>query len=77
MAASYPTPMTQLLDLSLPDVIGLSSLKLRVEESITHLQHWFRSNSLKMNSDKTHFTLLGTKASLKKISQLSHHDLGL
>jgi len=57
---------TQLLDHSPPDVIGLSNLKLRVEESISQLQNWFRANSLKMNTDKTHFTLLGTNNSLKK-----------
>ena len=57
---------TQLLDYSPPDTHGLSSLKLRVEESMHHLQNWFRSNSLKMNPDKTNFTLIGTQNSLKK-----------
>ena len=59
---------TQLLDQSPPDVIGLSHLRTRVEESISHLQTWFRSNSLKMNPDKTCFTLLGTRSTLKKVA---------
>ena len=59
---------TQLLDQSPPDGIGLSQLRTRVEESVRHLQTWFRSNSLKMNPDKTCFTLFGTHSSLKKAS---------
>lgn len=57
---------TQLLDSSPPDVIGMSSLKSRVEESIQSLQSWFQSNSLKMNPGKTDFILIGTKASIRK-----------
>ena len=56
---------TQLLDHSLPDPNSLSVLKVRVEESIQHLQNWFQDNGLKMNPDKTDFTLIGTRASLK------------
>ena len=57
---------TQLLDHDSPDAIGLSNLKVRVEESILNLQIWFRSNSLKMNPNKTFFTILGTNPSVKK-----------
>lgn len=57
---------TQLLDSSLPDVVGLSSLKSRVEESTQCLQSWFKSNSLKMNPAKTDFILIGTRPSIRK-----------
>ena len=57
---------TQLLDHSTPDPSGLSALRMRVEESIQHLQNWFRGNGLKMNPDKTDFTLIGTSNSLKR-----------
>ena len=57
---------TQLLDHSPPDVIGLSLLKSRVEESIRCLKTWFQANSLKMNPGKTDFTLIGTKSVLQK-----------
>ena len=59
---------TQLLDHSPPDVISLSHLKNRVTESIRELENWFKSNSLKMNPNKTDFTLFGTKSSLQKAS---------
>ena len=59
---------TQLLDQSTPDVVSLSHLKSRAEESILNLQTWFRSNSLKMNPDKTNFIIFGSKSSLKKAS---------
>ena len=59
---------TQLLDHSPPDAVGLSCLKVRVEETIAQLQHWFQSNSLKMNPNKTFFTLIGTTQSLKKVA---------
>ena len=58
---------TQLLDHSPPTVDGLSGLKVRVEESILHLQNWFQANSLKMNPTKTFFNIIGTKATLKKV----------
>ena len=57
---------TQLLDSSPPDVIGMSSLKSRVEESIQCLQSWFQSNSLKMNPGKTDIILIGTKSTIRK-----------
>jgi len=57
---------TQLLDSSPPDVTSLSHLKLRVKESICCLQMWFQANSLKMNPEKTDFTLVGTKSSIQK-----------
>ena len=58
---------TQLLDHSQPTVVGLSSLRERVEDSIDILERWFSANSLKMNPSKTYFTLFGTKASLQKV----------
>ena len=67
---------TDLLDHSAPDVVSLSHLRLRVEESLHALQKWFQSNSLKMNPDKTCFTILGTRSSLKKKSFRFSHDLG-
>ena len=58
---------TQILDHSPPTAVGLSSLKTRVEESLSELQTWFQQNSLKMNPRKTSFTLVGTKQTLAKI----------
>ena len=57
---------TQLLDYSPPNVTGLSSLKVRIEETLVELKNWFSANSLKMNPDKTHFILIGSKASVNK-----------
>ena len=57
---------TQILDAATPDTPGLSSLKGRVEESMRCLRNWFLSNGLKMNADKTNFTLIGSKASIQK-----------
>ena len=57
---------TQILDHSPPTAVGLSSLKARVEKSLSELQTWFQQNSLKMNPRKTSFTLIGTKQTLAK-----------
>ena len=56
----------QLLDRSLPDPQNLASLKTRVENSLDVMKHWFSSNSLKMNPQKTDFILIGTRQSLSK-----------
>ena len=67
---------TQLLDHSLPDLISISALRVRVEESMQHLQNWFKVNGLKMNPNKTDFALIGTRASLKNAQNFSIHISG-
>ena len=55
---------TQLLDSAHPD--DLPILKSRQEDTITAVQSYFTSNSLKMNPTKTTLLLVGTPHSLKK-----------
>ena len=62
---------TQILDHSLPDPTSLSSLRVRIEESMQHLQNWFQVNGLKMNANKTDFALIGTRASLRNAQNFS------
>ena len=57
---------TQILDSAPSNLRDLQVLKSRAEENIKCLQHWFSLNSLKMNADKTCFTLLGTQNSIDK-----------
>ena len=59
---------TQLLDSAPSNPCDLHALKSRAEENIKCLQHWFSSNSLKMNAGKTCFTLLGTQNSIDRAS---------
>ena len=59
---------TQLLDSAPSNPCDLHVLKSRAEENIKCLQHWFSSNSLKMNAGKTCFTLLGTQNSIDRAS---------
>ena len=61
---------TQILDSAPSKPSDIQVLKFRAEENIKCLQHWFSLNSLKMNADKTCFTLLGTKNSVEKASDL-------
>ena len=56
----------QILDSAPSNLRDLQVLKSRAEENIKCLQHWFSLNSLKMNADKTCFTLLGTQNSIDK-----------
>ena len=67
---------TQLLDHSQPDPQNLALLKTRIENSLKTMKHWFNSNSLKMNPEKTDFILTGTRQALKKVGnfQLSIAD---
>ena len=58
---------TQLLDSSPTDSENLLKFKTRLENAMTAAQTWFNANSLKMNSSKTDFILLGTQSSLNKI----------
>ena len=67
---------TQLLDHSLPDLISISALRVRVEESMQHLQNWFKVNGLKMNPNKTDFALIGTRGSLKNAQNFGIHISG-
>ena len=57
---------TQLLDHSLPDPQNLTLLKERLENSLNTMQHWFSTNSLKMNPEKTDLILVGTRQAVKK-----------
>ena len=57
---------TQILDSAPSSLRDLQVLKSRAEENIKCLQHWFSLNSLKMNAEKTCFTLLGTQNSIDK-----------
>ena len=59
---------TQILDSAPSNPCDLQVLKSRAEENIQCLQHWFSLNSLKMNADKTCFTLLGTQNSVETAS---------
>ena len=59
---------TQILDSAPSNPCDLQVLKSRAEENIKCLQHWFSLNSLKMNADKTCFTLLGTQNSIDRAS---------
>lgn len=61
---------TQLLDHSDLDSISLNSLKIRIETALNTLQCWFRSNSLKMNKEKTDFILVGTRNAIEKTKEL-------
>ena len=66
---------TQILDSAPPKPSDIQVLKFRAEENIKCLQHWFSLNSLKMNVDKTCFTLLGTKNSVEKASDFDRRHL--
>ena len=57
---------TQILDSAPSNPTDIQVLKSRAEENIQHLQHWFSLNSLKMNREKTCFTLLGTQNSVDR-----------
>ena len=60
---------TQILDPTPSNPCDLQVLKSRAEENIKCLQHWFSlTHSLKMNADKTCFTLLGTQNSIDRAS---------
>ena len=62
---------TQILDSAPSSPSDLQMLKLRVEENVRTMQIWFSSNSLKMNTEKTCFTLLGTSKSVQKASDFA------
>ena len=77
MAASFPMRMTPKSWNSVPsNPTDLQVLKSRAEENIQCLQFWFSLNSLKMNADKTCFTLLGTQNSVEKASDFILHVNG-
>ena len=65
--ASYADD-TQILDSAPSKHSDIQVMNFRAEENSKCLQHWFSLNSLKMNADKTCFTLLGTKHSVEKAS---------
>ena len=58
---------TQILDSAPSKPDDIQVLKSRAEENIQHLHYWFSLNSLKMNGEKTCFTLLGTQNSVDKV----------
>ena len=70
---------TQILDSAPAKPPDIHVLKSRAEENIQCLQLWFSLNSLKMNADKTCFTLFGTQNSIDKASdftlKVNHEDL--
>ena len=52
-------------------------MKSRVEENIRILQVWFSSNGLKMNTEKTCFTIFGSPNSVSKSSDFILHVDGV
>ena len=62
---------TQILDSAPSNPTDIQVLKSRAEENIQHLQHWFSLNSLKMNGEKTCFTLFGTQNSVDRIEDFA------
>ena len=51
------------------------ALQARIETNLAVMENWLKSNSLKMNPDKTKFMLVGTRANINKTNNF-HLDLG-
>ena len=43
-----------------------TALKARIENTLCIMQNWYRSNSLKMNPQKTEFMMIGSRQNIKK-----------
>ena len=59
------------VDSAIPDGPGLTELRTRLELTLRELHAWFSSNSLKMNSTKTDFMIVGSRQNLKKVQNFS------
>ena len=57
---------THLLDRAKPEPQNLTALKARIENTLCIMQNWYRSNSLKMNPQKTEFMMIGSRQNIKK-----------
>ena len=59
------------IDSASSDDSGLTGLQTRLEKTMQELKEWFTLNSLKMNSDKTDFMIVGSKVNLKRANNFS------
>ena len=55
-----------LLDRAKPEPQNLIALKARLENTLSIMQNWYRSNSLKMNPQKTEFIMIGSRQNIQK-----------
>lgn len=58
---------TQLLDRARPNDCDLNALQSRIQNTLSTMQNWYRSNSLKMNLLKTNLILIGSRQNIKKV----------
>ena len=59
------------IDSSFPTASSLTELQIRLELTMRELNAWFTSNSLKMNSNKTDFLVVGSKQNITKTQNFS------
>ena len=59
------------IDSSFPTASSLTELQIRLELTMRELHAWFTSNSLKMNSNKTDFLVVGSKQNITKTQNFS------
>ena len=57
---------THLLDRAKHEPQNLAALKARIENTLSIMQNWYRSNSLKMNPQKTEFMMIGSRQNIQK-----------